>query len=136
MIAQSSEWRPLLDLIQAERGWSWSIIALAALCIGLLLRYIALGTVLKKMKAMPVAIRKEVQSHYSKRSLVGWLFFYGSIGLVVLLWNFWNELGDYCPLIVLQAAVLLGLTFSIFSHARSYLYALLKVIENKFPTTK
>ncbi|MSR76929.1 MAG: hypothetical protein EXS63_01695 [Candidatus Omnitrophica bacterium] len=79
--------KPYIHIILTEKEWSWSVVALAALIVGLILRSYVLRPILRRIKDLEKADYTEVKKQYLARSLWGWIFFILAIIFAVGLWK-------------------------------------------------
>ena len=120
-----------LDLIRHETQWSWSIIALIVLIVGLIVRHIILRAVLLKIKHLPGDAGKSVQREYAKRSLIGWVLFGLAIVLTTLIGVLPDRLALYLPLMYWYLMVIALFGISLYSHMQAYLDGLIQLVEDK-----
>ena len=108
-----------LDVILAERSWSWAVIGIAYIIVGLFIRSLFLGAVIHKTKELNRGPSQELKKAYLQRAPLGWVFFLFSFLIVVGLWN----RGVQIPLSVKEALGILGAivayVFSIIYHLQA-----------------
>jgi hypothetical protein len=94
-------------MIHQERSWSWSVIGIVYLVMGLLIRRLFLAPLIRRAKDLNRSTYEAFRSSYLKRSFLGWLFFLISFVTVIVLWNqqIWIPLTVTHALGVLAAVV-------------------------------
>lgn len=117
-----------LDVILEERFWSWTVIAILYLVLGLILRGAILNNLFNKIKDLKKEYYHEVKSLYLKNSLYGWFFFTLSLIICVILWY---RIDGY-PLnridVIGISAASLSFFWSVLSHMKAFALAQAKVL--------
>ncbi len=124
-----------LDVIFKEKFWSWTIVAILYLILGLMVRGALLNGLFNKVKDIKKEYYHELKSLYLKDSLYGWFFFLVSLVICILLWH----RIDGASLDAIDTTAIFSAVFSFFwsilSHMKSFSFAqsrvLRKVIEEK-----
>ena len=124
------------QLVQNEKKWSWSIVAILFLLAALFLRQLILFSLLSRMKQMPRDMRKEVQKHYERKAVIGWILFAASISLLTWLWVNPVLLVSYFPLLGWRLVAVLLFFMSLVNHTQAYAQAFLKLIEERLSSGK
>ena len=106
-----------LDVILAERSWSWAVIGIVYIIVGLFIRSLFLGPVAHKAKELNRGPHQELKKAYLHRAPLGWVFFLFSFLIVVGLWN----RGIKTPVSIKEALAILG---AIVSYVFSIIYHL------------
>ena len=76
-----------LETILRERDWSWTLIAILFIIIGLVVRAWFIRPLASKAKTLDRKIYHEIKGAYLQRSLAGWIFFFMAMGLAVFVWS-------------------------------------------------
>ena len=115
-------------LILTERSWSWTVVGIAYILTGLLIRGFFIGPVERLAKKASRPMYDEIKSAYLIRAVWGWIFFL--IPLVIFC-GLWYR-GAILPLSVQDAPVILigiiGFTLSILFHLRAFAAAAILVL--------
>lgn len=77
----------LLEPILNERGWSWTLVGIAYLVIGLIIRGWFLAPLTRKTRELDRKQNHELKAAYLKRSFLGWVFFLIPFFVLIKLWN-------------------------------------------------
>ena len=64
------------------RNWSWALIAIVSILVGLTFRQLVLGDLLRKLKNKNKTWYKKTQQRYESLSLIGWGLFVISISYI------------------------------------------------------
>ena len=83
----SDSLKMLLEPILNERGWSWTLIGIAYLVIGLVIRGWFLAPLTRKSRELDRKQNHELKAAYLKRSFFGWVFFLIPFFILIKLWN-------------------------------------------------
>jgi len=75
-----------LDLILAERHWSWTLPVTLYLLIGFCARGAILGSLINQAKLPPTRYYAGIKHHYLRRAFPGWFFFCLGAALTALAW--------------------------------------------------
>ncbi len=125
-----------IDQILQERTWSWTVIGIAYLIVGLTIRSWFIGPIVRRSKELNRKNYHDFKSAYLKRSIWGWLFFLASFLTVIGLWSTVISL----PMSVKQALAILGaiicFIFSIVFHLTAYGIAALTALKQASETEK
>lgn len=70
-----------------QRDWSWTVMAILFIAVGLLVRMFVLQPVLRKAKEVGRKDYSEMKRHYLRRALWGWIFFALSVLFAIILWR-------------------------------------------------
>ncbi len=131
-----TEWiKTYLDAIITQREWSWTLVGMAYLILGLIIRGIFISPLTRRVKDLSKKAHQDVKSAYLHRSFIGWIFFAVSFLIIIGLWN----RSDLFPLTVKEALALLGamasFILSILCHAEAIgvagLVTLKKVVDKE-----
>ncbi len=120
--------QPFLDVILNERAWSWTIIGIAYLITGLIVRSWFLKPVIRYAKDMDRSYWHKIQGAYLKRAVGGWIFFFIPWVILVILWyQGLNTCGK-------REYILLGLAcisyaVSILLHLQAFAFAIVDVVK-------
>lgn len=126
----------LIDTILAERQWSWSVIGLLVILIGLGLRSLLLRNILHAMKVRNISWYKRTLSHYQKRSIIGWCFFSLCIIGITLFWTLESLLLTYFSLMEWMLIFVLLFSLSVFFHARAFAESIVEAMQDHVATDK
>lgn len=111
--------KPYLDVVLAERTWSWTLIGILYLLAGFLVRSWFMRPLAVQLKQLGREFQHEVKKTYLQLSFWGWLFFLIPLGLFVLLWR-----SDILPFRVndryVVAGALISFIFSIIMHLQAF----------------
>jgi len=116
----------VFKLLNEGREWSWSVIGLIAIFLGLFLRAFLLSNVLRHVRDNNRKWYRRTIALYRRRSFLGWLFFIISMAGIMLLWRFDTFLVRF--LNYSQWAIVLTCFFvaSVFLHLRAYARSLIE----------
>lgn len=121
--------RNYLETILAERDWSWTLVAILFILLGLVIRGWFLKPLVRKAKELDRALYHEIKAAYLRRSLWGWISFLLSVGLTILLWNE----GTAFPFSLRDLAIVIGilssLILSVLLHLVAFGLATLSVLK-------
>ena len=109
-----------VEVILAERSWSWTVVGIFYLVLGLVIRGWLIGPIIHKAKELNRLPYEEFKRAYLKRAAVGWIFFLLSFVVVVGLWNREARL----PLSIKEALAVLAAIVSFLLSILSHLQAL------------
>lgn len=121
-----------LNLILAERHWSWALIGIFYLGFTLLSRLLVFRRIVRETKRLDPPLYSAVQQRYLKHSVVGWILFSISFLLVIAFWvggdSFANERGSLALF-----CLLLSLLFflSLILHLTAFAEALLAILRQR-----
>lgn len=79
--------RSYLDIILQERFWSWSLIGILYVILGLMVRGWFLNSMIRRAKEVGSKYYHEIKKAYLKRSLLGWILFFIPLGILIVLWS-------------------------------------------------
>jgi len=79
--------KSFLDVLVEERFWSWTLVGILFLILGLILRGWVLKPLIAHAKLLDGKLYHKIKSAYFKKSLLGWVFFLASMTCVVTLWQ-------------------------------------------------
>ena len=77
----------LLHSIVEGKQWSWSLVGLAVILLGLLIRSFLLRDILRGIKIRNRSWYRRAQTHYQERAILGWIFFALFAVGALLLWR-------------------------------------------------
>ncbi|MBI4368315.1 MAG: hypothetical protein HY588_02865 [Candidatus Omnitrophica bacterium] len=126
----------LLHSIVEGKQWSWSLVGLAVILLGLLIRSILLRDILRGIKIRNRSWYRRAQAHYQERALLGWVFFALFAVGAMLLWRFDTFLLRYLSLlqwVLILAALLVS---ALFCHLRAYARAIVDAVQENVATDK
>jgi hypothetical protein len=75
-----------LDILLNQRAWSWTLVAITYIVVGLWIRSLFLRPLVRRLKSLEKKHYQEVKKAYLKRSVGGWLLFCLSLALMISLW--------------------------------------------------
>jgi uncharacterized membrane protein YbhN (UPF0104 family) len=118
------------------RDWSWSLIGIAAIIVGLLLRGLLLTGILKRVRRANRKWYKRTQVYYQENAWMGWIpFGIFAIGSMCF-WRFeaffLKHLGHLEWIIILVSF----LALSLFLHLRTYAQAMVDAVQEQVITDK
>lgn len=76
-----------LDIILIERDWSWTLIGILYLVIGLVVRGWFLKPLSLRAKVLDRSLYHEIKKDYLRHSLAGWIFFILPLIAFIILWS-------------------------------------------------
>jgi hypothetical protein len=79
--------KPYLDIIMAERSWSWSLIGILYVLAAFFVRSWFMNSPVWKAKQLDKGVYSAVKAAYLRRSFAGWFFFFLPLGFFVLYWQ-------------------------------------------------
>lgn len=79
--------QPYLDSALAGRDWSWSLVGLVYIIVGLFIRGLFLKPLLRHAKELEKKPYRDFRSAYLGRSLWGWVFFFITFLILIGLWT-------------------------------------------------
>lgn len=79
--------KPYLDIILAERSWSWSLIGILYVLAAFFVRSWFMNSLVWKAKQLDKSLYHAVKSAYLKRSVLGWFLFFVPLALFTLFWQ-------------------------------------------------
>ena len=128
--------RALIQSIAEGKEWSWSVIGLLAILMGLAIRSLLLRDILRGMKIRNRNWYQCTQEHYQGRAILGWIFFALFVVGAMLLWRFEALFMNYFTFG--QWIMLLGGLFvlSLFCHLRAYAKAIVEAVQESVATDK
>ena len=126
----------IVSIIKNGKEWSWSVIGILTLLLGLGVRSIFLRDILREMKTRNRTWYHRMQLYYQRRAAIGWIFFGFFLIGAILLWRF-----DYFFLRHLSFAkwtcVLLALFIaSLISHLKAYARAMVEAVQENVAADK
>ena len=124
------------SMIQQEKQWSWSVMAILFLCAALLLRHLFLRNISFRMKRMPPESAKAVRTYYEKRSLIGWILFISCVALATWLWANPVLLENYLPALVWRMIAATLFVASLFYHVQAYAEALMDFMDERLSSER
>jgi len=92
------------EIIIAERNWSWSLLGIAYLIVTMILRRMAMGPLIRRLKDLNRSQFEEIKAIYLKKSIFGWIIYLVSFIVVIGMWS--RE--ALFPLTVNEAGAVLG----------------------------
>ena len=108
-----------LDAILTQREWSWALVGIVYLILGIIIRGILISPLVRRAKDLTKRSYTDVKSAYLSRSFLGWIFFAVSFAIVIGLWS----RKELLPLTVKEAVAALGAVvcyiLSILCHAEA-----------------
>ncbi|OGW79548.1 MAG: hypothetical protein A3G33_07055 [Omnitrophica bacterium RIFCSPLOWO2_12_FULL_44_17] len=118
------------------RNWSWALIAIVSILVGLTFRQLVLGDLLRKLKNKNKTWYKKTQQRYESLSLIGWGLFVISIFGFIMIWHneslFTRYLNLSYWLIVFSGLIVVSYIF----HLRAYMQAMVDSIQENIMTEK
>ena len=119
----------ILRAIVEGREWSWSVVGLFILVVGLAIRSALIGDVLRGLKIRNRNWYKRTQVHYQERAVFGWMFFAFCVVGAMLLWRFETFFLQYLNLLQWGLILLVSFVLSLFCHLRAYARAIVEAVE-------
>lgn len=125
------------DLIASERQWSWSLMGIGYLALALFVRVLIFRGMVREAKTADSSLYSAVRGLYFKNSLAGWILFFISFLLVIVMWTGWRGAFTDPKLLVLFSFLLLILFFlSLILHLTAFARALLAVLRQRMGVEK
>ena len=126
-----------IDLMLAERQWSWAIVGILYLVLAIFIRILIFRKMIREAKQIDPNLYSTVKGIYLKNSLSGWILYFISFLLVIVMWLGWKS----APQETVSAAILclfLSLLFflSIILHLTAFAKALLVVLRQRMGVEK
>ena len=125
-----------IRFIQTGKDWSWSLIGIAAILGGLLIRSLLLRDILHGMKIRNRSWYKRTQTYYQKRSILGWMFFSFFLLGAMLFWRFEAFFLRYLNFVQWMLVLVILFMLSLFCHIRAYARAIIEAMEEHVATDK
>jgi hypothetical protein len=122
-----------LTYIIYGKEWSWSVVGIVMIIIGLFFRNILLRDILMEIKIKNPQTYKQLQSQYQKRSLWGWIYFSLFVIGITLYWRFEDDFLKYLPLFQWMVIFFIFFVLSIVCHFRAYLKAMADIYQEATP---
>ena len=125
------------DLILAERQWSWAIVAILYLMLAILVRLVIFRKIIHEAKQIDSSLYSTVKGIYLKNSYSGWILYFISFLLVIVLWLGWKNspLGKV-SLVILCLFLSLLFFLSVILHLTAFAKALLAVLRQRMGVEK
>lgn len=79
--------KPYLDVVMAERSWSWSLIGILYVLAAFFVRSWFMNSPVWKAKHLDKSVYGAVKAAYLRRSILGWIFFFLPLALLILYWQ-------------------------------------------------
>ena len=79
--------QPYIDFILSQRDWSWTVVGVMYLLAAGLVRSWFLSPVSAQLRTLESALKRKVEFAYLKESLLGWIFFFIPLALIILTWR-------------------------------------------------
>lgn len=119
--------KPYLDIILAERSWSWSLIGILYVLAAFFVRSWFMNSLVWKAKQLDKSLYSAVKSAYLKRSVLGWFLFFVPLALFILFWqNMIPEQAKQCMIVCGGTA---AFVLSIILHIRAFGLGALTVLK-------
>ena len=128
--------RDLLHAIVEDREWSWSVVGLFAILMGLLIRGILLSDILRGIKIRNRSWHKRAQAHYQRRAMIGWIFFILFVLGTILFWRFEAVFLRYLSALRWLLIFISLLIIALFLHLRAYACAIVEAVEEHVAADK
>ena len=126
-----------LDLILAERSWSWSLVAMAYLVVTLLVRQLVFRRVVRETRRLDPNVYSAVKKFYLRTSLGGWMVYLLSLLLVIAVWVAWKgPLFETGPLVSFCVLLLFLYFLSVILHLLSFTRGLLAILGQRIGVEK
>lgn len=126
----------LARAILERREWSWSVIGILAILVGLTIRGFLLRDILRGMKIKNRGWYHRAQALYQVRALLGWIFFILFFGGTMLLWRFEILFLKYLTYPAWFSILVALLAFSIICHLRAYARAIVEAMQENVAMDK
>ena len=117
--------KPYLDIIFNERSWSWTVVGIFYLIIGLIVRSWFLKPLVSRAKQLDRGAWHDMKGHYLTHSVVGWLFFLIPLIIIVVVWNRGKLLPLEIPELIALCFSLVCFVLSIIFHVQAFAIAAL-----------
>ena len=119
--------KPYLDIILAERSWSWSLIGILYVLAAFFVRSWFMNSLVWKAKQLDKSLYHAVKSAYLKRSVVGWFLFFVPLALFTFFWQNLIPQKDKQFLIICGGTT--AFILSIILHLRAFALGTLTVLK-------
>ncbi len=121
--------QPYIDAVMRERSWSWAVVCLLYILAALFVRGWFMGPLFTQLKMVEKKEAHKLKSFYLKYSLLGWIFFFLPLLVIVFYWQ-----KDTIPFEI-QDSLLVGagavsLVLSILLHLQAFGTAALMTLES------
>lgn len=121
-----------IDLVLAERQWSWAIVGILYLVLAVIVRLLIFRKMIREAKQIDSSLYSSIKGIYLKNSLSGWILYFISFLLVIVMWLGWkNSLQGTVSLLVLYLFLSLLFFLSIILHLTAFAKALLAVLRQR-----
>ena len=126
-----------IDLMLAERQWSWAIVGILYLILAIFFRLLIFRKMIREAKQIDSNLYLTVKRIYLKNSFSGWILYFISFLLVIVMWLGWKS----SPQGTISLAILclfLSLLFflSVILHLSAFAKALLAVLRQRMGVEK
>ena len=126
----------MIRSIQAGKEWSWSVVGILAILIGLTIRSFLLRDILHEMKIRNRSWYYKTQSIYQGRAFLGWAFFILFLSGTMLLWRFESFFLKYLTVMQWLSVLIALLALSIICHLRAYARAIVEAMQENVAMDK
>jgi hypothetical protein len=126
----------IVSAILQGREWSWSVIGLGAMVLGIGLRMMLITDILRRLRVSNRKWYKRTHAYYEARSLFGWIAFLLFVIGSMLVWSFESFFVKYLALdrwIIILAGILV---LSLFLQLRAYARAMIDAAQEQIVSDK
>ena len=128
--------KAIIHSIVEGKEWSWSIVGLFVILVGLAIRGMLLRDILRGMKIRNRNWYRRTQEHYQERAIMGWIFFlFFAIG-IMLLWRFETFFLRYFTFAQWISIFIGLLALSLFCHLKAYAKAIVEAVQENVAADK
>ncbi len=128
--------KSIFHSIVEGREWSWSVIGLIVILIGLIIRSALLRDILLGMKIRNQNWYRRTQEHYQGRAIIGWIFFILFAVGTMLLWRFETFFLRYFTIVQWVSILAALFVLSLFCHLRAYAKAIVEAVQENVAMDK
>ncbi|MFA6599435.1 MAG: hypothetical protein WC352_03705 [Candidatus Omnitrophota bacterium] len=121
-----------LDIILRERGWSWTVLGIVYLSVAMFLRGLFLRPVTRKARELNRALGNDVKKTYLRQSLLGWIFFFIPLVLLIVMWSRPKIFPLTTNDVLLAFAGTLSFFLSLALHAQAFGIAAIRVLKQTY----
>ena len=126
-----------IDLMLAERQWSWTIVGILYLVLAIFIRTLIFRKIIREAKQIDSHLYSTVKGTYLKNSFPGWILYFISFLLVIVMWLGWKTAPQGTVSMTILCLFLSLLFFlSIILHLMAFAKALLAVLRQRMGVEK
>jgi hypothetical protein len=120
--------QPYIEVIFNERTWSWAVLGIIYILLGMFIRGIFLNGLFIRLKGAGKTLSHEVRRGYLRRSVAGWLLFFLPMAVFIIFWSRPNIFPITTSDFALFCIGLVSFVLSIILHLRSFAVAVLDAV--------